>query len=66
MISALCGYPSMQGKSLMIGLIAFGVLVGLTAGTIVLTLSGGVMAAILAYAVAGSLGMLGMAATELR
>jgi hypothetical protein len=49
----------------MIGFMAFGVLMGLTAGTIVLSMGGGVMAAILAYAVVGSLGLLGMAATAL-
>jgi len=55
----------MQGKSLMIGFMAFGILMGLTAGTIVLTLGGGMLAAVLAYAVVGSLGLLGMAATAL-
>ena len=55
----------MQGKSLMIGFMAFGILMGLTAGTIVLTLGGGMLAAVLAYAVVGSMGLLGMAATAL-
>ena len=55
----------MQGKSLMIGFMAFGILMGLTAGTIGLTLGGGMLAAVLAYAVVGSMGLLGMAATAL-
>ena len=55
----------MQGKSLMIGFMAFGILMGLTAGTIVLTFGGGMLAAVLAYAVVGSMGLLGMAATAL-
>lgn len=49
----------------MIGFMAFGILMGLTAGTIVLTLGGGMLAAVLAYAVVGSMGLLGMAATAL-
>ena len=55
----------MAAKPLMIGGLAFGVLVGLTAAAVILALGGGVMAALLAYPVAGSLGLIGMAATAL-
>ena len=55
----------MAAKPLMIGGLAFGVLVGLTAAALILAFGGGVMAALLAYPLAGSLGLLGMAATAL-
>lgn len=65
MMPALSDQPARQERPLLLGFLAFGFLVGLTAMTCVLAIDGGVMAAIIAYVVAGSLGLVGVAATTL-
>ena len=49
----------------MIGFLVFGVLSGFTAAGLVLVLEGSVLAAILAYSVVGSIGLLGLALTAI-
>ncbi len=46
---------------MMIGFLAFGVLVGLTAATLTVMMGGGAVLALVSYATAGSLGLLSMA-----
>jgi hypothetical protein len=62
MTTAVSGRPV---RSLLVGFLAFGFLVGMMGGAYVLATGGGVMAAIITYVVAGSLGLVGMAATAL-
>jgi O-antigen ligase len=50
---------------MVVGFLVFGFLVGITAVAFVLATGGGVMAAIFTYVVAGSFGLVGMAATAL-
>lgn len=62
---ALSGEPAHQDSSLLVCCLAFGILVGITAIAFVLTAGLGMIVAMSAYAVAGSLGLLGMAASAL-
>lgn len=65
MTSARSGQPALQERSLLLGSLAFGFLVAITAVVFVMAAGGGVIAAIIAYVAAGSLGLVGMAATAL-
>lgn len=65
MTPALSGRTGFKDPFQLVWCLAFGFLVGLTAMAFVLAAGWGMMAAISVYAVAGSLGLLGMAASAL-